>query len=99
MLDGPGGQPCCLLGVWRAGLSRAWVAAWGFLSFLRKVFCSSPQSVPESAELKRVCAHVRVNWAMLEGEDSSLACFSRVMFSCGHSSPRAQYPAGVHFLG
>ncbi|KAG5216280.1 hypothetical protein JEQ12_001856 [Ovis aries] len=25
------------------------------------------QSVPESAELKRVCAHVRVNWAMLEG--------------------------------
>ncbi|XP_020748385.2 tRNA (guanine-N(7)-)-methyltransferase non-catalytic subunit WDR4 isoform X1 [Odocoileus virginianus] len=25
------------------------------------------QSVPESAELKRVSAHVRVNWAMLEG--------------------------------
>ncbi|XP_061278505.1 tRNA (guanine-N(7)-)-methyltransferase non-catalytic subunit WDR4 isoform X2 [Bos javanicus] len=25
------------------------------------------QSAPESAELRRVCAHVRVNWAMLEG--------------------------------
>ncbi|KAJ1070776.1 hypothetical protein K5549_003755 [Capra hircus] len=35
------------------------------------------QSVPESAELKRVCAHVRVNWAMLEGcagMDSGFSC-------------------------
>ena len=52
---------------------------------LMKVFCLSPQSVPESAELKRVCAHVRMNWAMLEGEHLSLVCFSRVTFRCGHS--------------
>lgn len=81
-------------------LSRACAAAWEFLSSLIKVFCSSPQSVPESAELKRVSAHVRVNWAMLEGEDSSLACFSWVTFSRSKSTVPSRGPLlGVRTWG
>lgn len=36
-------------------------------------FPSAPQSVPENAAVKKVCAHLRGNWTMLEGEDAQLA--------------------------
>uniref|UniRef100_A0A8C2S197 WD repeat-containing protein 4 n=1 Tax=Capra hircus TaxID=9925 RepID=A0A8C2S197_CAPHI len=46
-----------------------WQVSWVGLCVTSRLACGSPgaMSVPESAELKRVCAHVRVNWAMLEG--------------------------------
>ncbi|XP_052495565.1 tRNA (guanine-N(7)-)-methyltransferase non-catalytic subunit WDR4 isoform X3 [Budorcas taxicolor] len=56
------------------------------------------QSVPESAELKRVCAHVRVNWAMLE-EDIP----GRLPRRCSHSpctwSPRDPVSCEKRVLG
>ncbi|XP_022408552.1 tRNA (guanine-N(7)-)-methyltransferase non-catalytic subunit WDR4 isoform X1 [Delphinapterus leucas] len=46
------------------------------------------QSLPESAVSKRVCAHLRENWAMLEGEDPPWPALQ------GHVQPWARADAG-----
>ncbi|XP_054942415.1 tRNA (guanine-N(7)-)-methyltransferase non-catalytic subunit WDR4 isoform X3 [Physeter macrocephalus] len=46
------------------------------------------QPVPESAASKRVCAHLRENWAMLEGEDPPWPALQ------GHVQPWARAEAG-----
>lgn len=76
---------CCLVltrarqpGLHPAGLSVPLPAALGLQScaFPINVFRLSSQADPESAALRKVSAHLQGNWAMLEGESVSTACFS-----------------------